>query len=171
MVALILFSPVMAAGGCARQADCLPDPPNSQAGAGRHCGTGPFCMYKFRSMEVQAASAEEQKAWTAQNDPRVTPIGKFMRRTSIDELPQLVQCAEGRYEPGGAAARNARSLWSSSEEEIPTLHGQAPGAARGSTGWAQVNGYQGRHLHPEAESSYDLYYIENWTLGTGRQDS
>ena len=47
-----------------------------------------FRMYKFRSMEVQPES-EEKKAWTVKNDPRVTPIGKFMRHTSIDELPQL----------------------------------------------------------------------------------
>ena len=47
-----------------------------------------FWMYKFRSMEVQP-EAEEKKAWTVKNDPRVTGIGKFMRRTSIDELPQL----------------------------------------------------------------------------------
>ncbi len=47
-----------------------------------------FWMYKFRSMEIQP-EAEEKKAWTVKNDPRVTGIGRFMRRTSIDELPQL----------------------------------------------------------------------------------
>ena len=51
-------------------------------------------MYKFRSMEVQP-EAEEKKAWTVKNDPRVTPIGKFMRHTSIDELPQLFNILKG----------------------------------------------------------------------------
>ena len=51
-------------------------------------------MYKFRSMEVQP-EAEEKKAWTVKNDPRVTGIGKFMRRTSIDELPQLFNILKG----------------------------------------------------------------------------
>ena len=51
-------------------------------------------MYKFRSMEIQP-EAEERKAWTVKNDPRVTGIGKFMRRTSIDELPQLFNILKG----------------------------------------------------------------------------
>ena len=53
-----------------------------------------FRMYKFRSMEIQKES-EEKKAWTVKNDPRVTGIGKFMRRTSIDELPQLFNILKG----------------------------------------------------------------------------
>ncbi len=53
-----------------------------------------FRMYKFRSMEVQP-EAEEKKAWTVKNDPRVTGIGKFMRHTSIDELPQLFNILKG----------------------------------------------------------------------------
>ncbi len=53
-----------------------------------------FWMYKFRSMEIQP-EAEEKKAWTVKNDPRVTGIGRFMRRTSIDELPQLFNILKG----------------------------------------------------------------------------
>ena len=53
-----------------------------------------FWMYKFRSMEVQPEQ-EEKKAWTVKNDPRVTGVGKFMRRTSIDELPQLFNILKG----------------------------------------------------------------------------
>ena len=53
-----------------------------------------FDMYKFRSMKVQEAS-EEKKAWTTKDDPRVTPIGKFMRKTNIDELPQIFNVLKG----------------------------------------------------------------------------
>ena len=53
-----------------------------------------FRMYKFRSMEIQKES-EEKKAWTVKNDPRVTGIGKFMRHTSLDELPQLFNILKG----------------------------------------------------------------------------
>lgn len=51
-------------------------------------------MYKFRSMKVQKES-EEKKAWTTKDDPRVTPIGKFMRKTNIDELPQIFNVLKG----------------------------------------------------------------------------
>lgn len=54
----------------------------------------PFRMYKFRSMEVQTQS-EEKKGWTVKNDPRVTPVGRFIRKTSIDELPQLFNVLKG----------------------------------------------------------------------------
>ena len=57
-------------------------------------GGKPFLMYKFRSMAVQKAS-EEQKAWTTPNDPRVTPVGKFIRKTSLDELPQFFNVLKG----------------------------------------------------------------------------
>ena len=120
-----------------------------------------FRMYKFRSMEVQPES-EEKKAWTVKNDPRVTPIGKFMRHTSIDELPQLFNILKGNMSLVGP--RPERPFFVEKfREEIPRYmvkHQVRPGL----TGWAQVNGYRG-DTSIRKRIEYDLYYIENWSIG------
>ena len=121
----------------------------------------PFYMYKFRSMVVQDASAEK-KAWTTQNDPRVTPIGKFIRKTSIDELPQLVNVLKGDMSLVGPRPERPQFV-EQFKEEIPRYmvkHQVRPGL----TGWAQVNGYRG-DTSIRKRIEHDLYYIENWTLG------
>lgn len=121
----------------------------------------PFQMYKFRSMEVQP-EAEEKKSWTVKNDPRVTGIGRFMRRTSIDELPQLFNILKGDMSLVGP--RPERPFFVEKfREEIPRYmvkHQVRPGL----TGWAQVNGYRG-DTSIRKRIEYDLYYIENWTVG------
>ena len=120
-----------------------------------------FWMYKFRSMEIQP-EAEEKKAWTVKNDPRVTGIGRFMRRTSIDELPQLFNILKGDMSLVGP--RPERPFFVEKfREEIPRYmvkHQVRPGL----TGWAQVNGYRG-DTSIRKRIEYDLYYIENWTVG------
>lgn len=120
-----------------------------------------FRMYKFRSMEVQP-ELEEKKAWTVKNDPRVTPIGKFMRHTSIDELPQLFNILKGNMSLVGP--RPERPFFVEKfREEIPRYmvkHQVRPGL----TGWAQVNGYRG-DTSIRKRIEYDLYYIENWSIG------
>ncbi len=120
-----------------------------------------FRMYKFRSMEVQPEQ-EEKKAWTVKNDPRVTGVGKFMRRTSIDELPQLFNILKGDMSLVGP--RPERPFFVEKfREEIPRYmvkHQVRPGL----TGWAQVNGYRG-DTSIRKRIEYDLYYIENWTIG------
>lgn len=120
-----------------------------------------FWMYKFRSMEVQP-EAEEKKAWTVKNDPRVTGIGKFMRRTSIDELPQLFNILKGDMSLVGP--RPERPFFVEKfREEIPRYmvkHQVRPGL----TGWAQVNGLRG-DTSIRKRIDCDLYYIENWTIG------
>ena len=120
-----------------------------------------FYMYKFRSMELQPEE-DEKKAWTVKNDPRVTPIGKFIRRTSIDELPQLFNILRGDMSLVGP--RPERPLFVEKfKEEIPRYmikHQVRPGL----TGWAQVNGYRG-DTSILKRIEYDLYYIENWTVG------
>lgn len=121
----------------------------------------PFKMYKFRTMEIQKAS-QEQKAWTVKDDPRVTKIGKILRKTSIDELPQLFNILAGEMSLVGP--RPERPLFVEKfKEEIPRYmikHQVRPGL----TGWAQINGYRG-DTSIRKRIEYDIFYIENWTMG------
>ncbi len=120
-----------------------------------------FAMYKFRSMVVQDASREKNK-WTTKDDPRVTKVGRFIRKTSIDELPQLWNVLKGDMSLVGP--RPERPLFVEKfKEEIPRYmikHQVRPGL----TGWAQVNGYRG-DTSIRKRIEFDLYYIENWTIG------
>ncbi len=119
-----------------------------------------FYMYKFRSMERQAPS-EERKAWTVRNDPRVTPIGKILRRTSVDELPQLFNILMGDMSLVGPRPERPQFV-EKFKEEIPRYmvkHQVRPGL----TGWAQVNGLRG-DTSIRKRIEYDIYYIENWTV-------
>ena len=121
----------------------------------------PFWMYKFRTMEIQKESAE-QRAWTVRDDPRVTKIGKFLRRTSLDEFPQLYNILRGDMSLVGP--RPERPLFVEKfREEIPRYmikHQVRPGL----TGWAQINGYRG-DTSIRKRIDYDIFYIENWTMG------
>ncbi len=120
-----------------------------------------FYMYKFRSMEIQSAK-EEKRAWTVKNDPRVTGVGKFLRRTSLDELPQLFNILKGDMSLIGPRPERPHFV-EKFREEIPRYmvkHQVRPGL----TGWAQVNGYRG-DTSIRKRIEHDIYYIENWTLG------
>ena len=120
-----------------------------------------FKMYKFRSMVVQDA-AKEAGAWTTKNDSRVTGIGKFIRKTSIDELPQLINVLKGDMSLVGPRPERPRFV-EQFKEEIPRYmikHQVRPGI----TGWAQVNGYRG-DTSIRKRIDHDLHYIENWTFG------
>lgn len=121
----------------------------------------PFQMYKFRTMEVQKPS-KEQKCWTTKDDPRVTKVGRVLRRTSIDELPQFFNVFKGDMSLVGP--RPERPFFVEKfKEEIPRYmikHQVRPGI----TGWAQVNGYRG-DTSIRKRIDCDLYYIENWTMG------
>lgn len=121
----------------------------------------PFYMYKFRSMELQSPG-EEKKAWTVKNDPRVTSVGKFLRKTSLDELPQLFNILKGDMSLVGPRPERPHFV-EKFREEIPRYmvkHQVRPGL----TGWAQVNGLRG-NTSIRKRIEYDIYYIENWTLG------
>ncbi len=121
----------------------------------------PFKMYKFRSMAVQKPSEEKSK-WTTPNDPRVTAVGRFIRKTSIDEMPQFFNVLSGNMSLVGP--RPERPFYVEKfREEIPHYmikHQVRPGL----TGWAQVNGFRG-DTSIQKRIDHDLYYIENWTLG------
>lgn len=159
IVAIILFSPVMLVVSVLIKLTAPGPLIFKQERIGLQ--NKPFYMYKFRSMIVQKES-EEKKGWTTKDDPRVTPVGKFIRKTSIDELPQLFNVLKGDMSLVGP--RPERPLFVEKfKEEIPRYmikHQVRPGL----TGWAQVNGYRGdTSIRKRIEC--DLYYIENWTLG------
>ena len=120
-----------------------------------------FCMYKFRTMIVQEEE-EEKKAWTKEGDPRITPIGSMLRKTNLDELPQLINVIKGEMSLIGPRPERPQFV-EKFKDEIPGYMGKHQ-VRPGMTGWAQVNGYRG-DTSLEKRIEYDLYYIENWTLG------
>lgn len=156
LVALVIFSPVMLITAIAVK--CTSPGPifYSQERVGLH--NRPFKMYKFRSMR----ETEVKNGWTTKNDPRVTGVGRFIRKTSIDELPQLYNVLRGDMSLVGP--RPERPFYVEKfREEIPRYmvkHQVRPGM----TGWAQINGYRG-DTSIRKRIDYDLYYIENWTIG------
>lgn len=120
-----------------------------------------FKMYKFRTMRVQEET-EEKKGWTTRNDPRVTKVGRFLRRTSIDELPQLFNILIGNMSLVGPRPERPQYV-EKFREEIPRYmikHQVRPGL----TGWAQINGYRG-DTSIRKRIEYDIFYIENWSMG------
>lgn len=159
LACIVLFSPIMLVTVLMMKLT-MPGPLIfTQERVGRH--NHPFKMYKFRSMEVQKES-EEKKGWTVKNDPRITGFGKFMRRTSIDELPQLFNVLKGDMSLVGPRPERPQYV-EKFREEIPRYmvkHQVRPGM----TGWAQVNGYRG-DTSIKRRIEYDLCYIENWTIG------
>ena len=117
----------------------------------------PFYMYKFRSMAMQTA-AEEKKGWTVRNDPRVTGIGKVLRRTSIDELPQLFNILKGDMSLVGPRPERPQFV-EKFKEEIPRYmvkHQVRPGL----TGWAQINGRD--ELEIDVKAKLDGEYVKKF---------
>jgi Undecaprenyl-phosphate glucose phosphotransferase len=119
-----------------------------------------FMMYKFRSMHVSTSDVSDQ-VWTTENDPRRTKLGVFLRKTSLDELPQFFNVLKGDMSVVGP--RPERPFFVDQfKEEIPKYmvkHHVRPGI----TGWAQTNGLRGdTSIHQRI--LHDIFYIENWTL-------
>ena len=158
LVCIVIFSPIMAVVAILVKRSSPGPIIFCQERVGLH--NKPFKMYKFRSMGVQSPS-KEAKAWTTHNDPRVTPVGKVIRKTSLDELPQLFNVLKGDMSLIGP--RPERPLFVEKfKEEIPRYmikHQVRPGM----TGWAQVCGFRG-DTSIEGRIEHDIFYIENWTL-------
>ena len=115
-------------------------------------------MYKFRSMRV---NTEEATGWTTDNDPRKTKFGSFMRKTSIDELPQFFNVLKGDMSLIGPRPEVPHYV-EQFRETIPLYmvkHRVRPGI----TGWAQVKGFRG-DTSIEGRIKCDIWYIENWSL-------
>lgn len=158
ILALIIFSPIMLVVAIGVRISSKGSVVYKQTRVGLHNRT--FEMYKFRSMVEQTDGADEV-TWTTSDDPRVTGFGKFIRKMSLDELPQLINVLKGDMSLVGP--RPERPFYVEKfKEEIPRYmikHQVRPGM----TGWAQVNGFRG-DTSIEKRIEYDLYYIENWNM-------
>src|SRR5579863_1850916 len=125
-------------------------------------------VYKFRSMYTEATDANATKLVT-KDDPRVTRVGRFIRKTSLDELPQLFNVVfTGNLSlvgprPHAIAAKAAEHLYDEAVDGYFARHRVKPGI----TGWAQINGWRGETDSREKilrRVEHDLYYIENWSI-------
>lgn len=121
----------------------------------------PFEMYKFRSMKVQNPD-DEKSGWTTKDDPRKTKIGDFIRKTSIDELPQFFNVLKGDMSVVGPRPERPYFV-DEFRKEIPKYmvkHQVRPGI----TGWAQIHGCRG-DTSIKKRIEYDIEYVENWHMG------
>ncbi len=131
----------------------------------RHGWDGkPIIVYKFRTMYMHEED-EGQFVQATKNDSRVTPLGRFLRATSLDELPQFINVLQGRMSIVGprphAIAHN--DFYKEQIDSFMRRHEVKPGI----TGWAQVNGWRGETDTVEKMKrriEYDLYYIEHWSI-------
>lgn len=153
---IILFSPIMLAVTLAVKVSSKGPVIYKQERVGLHNRN--FVMYKFRSMKINRC---DELHFTTQNDDRTTRIGKFIRKCSLDELPQLFNVLKGDMSLVGPRPERPEFV-EQFKEQIPRYmikHQVRPGM----TGWAQINGYRG-NTSIQKRIEYDLYYIENWTL-------
>ena len=122
----------------------------------------PFYCYKFRSMKNNSEADIKQ---ASKNDTRVTALGKFLRKTSLDEFPQFFNVLMGDMSLCGPRPHMLKHTeeYSKLIEQYMIRHFLKPGV----TGWAQINGYRGETSDPvlmEKRVEHDIWYMENWSL-------
>ncbi len=126
-----------------------------------------FWIYKFRTMHVHLADQSGTRQ-TKKDDPRITPLGRFLRKTSIDELPQLINVLRGDMSLVGPRPHVPGMLAGGMlYEELTPYYFQRHNMRPGITGLAQVSGFRGSTAAPTAaidRLEYDLRYIEQWSL-------
>src|SRR6266851_5882077 len=120
----------------------------------------PFQMYKFRTMRVSDFSDSDTR-WTTEEDPRRTPLGSFLRKTSLDELPQFINVLKGDMSVVGPRPERPHFVQQFLQDVGRYNHRHC--LRVGITGWAQVNGWRG-DTSIEKRVEYDLYYLQNWSF-------
>ena len=120
----------------------------------------PFPMIKFRSMRLDA-EAHTGAVWAQRDDPRRTRFGQFLRRSNLDELPQLINVLLGHMSIVGP--RPERPEFVAEFQRLIPRYMERHREKAGITGWAQANGLRG-NTSIEERTKYDLYYVENWSL-------
>lgn len=156
--ALVLLSPVLAACAAAVRIDAGPGVIFRQQRVG--VDGRRFELLKFRSLRP-ASSEESATTWNIQHDNRISGIGRFLRRTSLDELPQLWNILRGDMSIVGPRPERPHFV-----DEFATLfpsYGARHRVPCGLTGWAQVNGLRG-DTSIEQRARFDNFYVENWSL-------
>ena len=155
---LVLLSPLMLAVSILIKIDSRGPVIFRQKRIGRNGKV--FEIYKFRSMCV-GAEKTGSGVYSGKGDARVTRIGKILRATSIDELPQLLNILKGEMSFVGPRPPLTYHPWK--YEEYTDFQKRMFEVRPGITGWAQVNGFRG-DTSIQGRIEHDIYYIENWTL-------
>ncbi len=166
LIALVLLSPVLLAAAIAIRLDSPGPIFFRQLREGYNCR--PFSILKFRTMYADQCHRGGDMVQTTRDDPRVTRVGAFLRRTSIDELPQLFNVLTGAMSlvgprPHAATTRAGGKLFAEIRTSYATRHNVKPGL----TGWAQVCGWRGETTSEEMlvnRLQHDLYYVERCSL-------
>jgi exopolysaccharide biosynthesis polyprenyl glycosylphosphotransferase len=120
-----------------------------------------FRVMKFRSMRIDAEKSTGP-VWAQKNDPRTTELGRFLRRFSLDELPQLLNVLKGEMSLVGPRPERPHFV-EQFRKEVPKYLDRHR-VKTGMTGWAQVNGLRGADASIEERTKFDVYYVENWSL-------